>query len=394
MEKDITFTKARALVQGLVAVPGSVRVPLTQALGKVLREDLYARVDVPAFDRATMDGYACRRADLKNPLAVIELINAGKVPQKKISKNQCAKVMTGAPIPQGTDCVVPIEQVKNLNPGIIFCGARLKAKNIQYAGTDIKKGALLLARGKALSAQDIGILAATGNFKPLVVGPMRVGVVSTGTELVEPFGKLSKAKIFNSNAYQLYAQAQSLRCKVEYYGIVTDDLKAIMAVINRAKKENDLLLICGGVSTGDYDLVPRALIAENFKIIFHKVKMRPGKPVLFAKSKKCFCFGVPGNPVSAFVAFEVLVKEFILKCQGVVDNKNMMTMRLAKTITRQSNGRLGWVPVAFDKKRSVAVLKYHGSGNLSVLLKTQGLLLFPQGVSRLKRGVKADVRPI
>lgn len=394
MKKEISFFKAQRIVRKMAAVLFAQRLPLTQAAGRVLREDIYAPYDSPPFDRATMDGYACRRTDLKNPLTVIEHINAGKVPQKKISKNQCAKIMTGAPIPKSADCVVPIEQIKNLNPGTIFCGANLKAKNIQYAGTDIKKGVLLLSQGKVLSAQDIGILAATGNFKPLVCGTMRVGVVSTGTELVEPFSKIRNAKIFNSNAYQLYAQAQGLGAGVKYYGIVADRLKAIAAAINRAKKENDLLLVCGGVSMGDYDLVPQAIIDAGFKIIFHKIRMRPGKPVLFAQSKKCFCFGVPGNPVSAFVAFEVLIKEFIFKCQGGVDKKNMIPMKLAKTITRQSGARLGWMPVSFDKNNAVSPVKYYGSGHLSVLLKAQGLLEFPSGVLKLNKGAKVNVRPI
>lgn len=394
MEKDISFVRAQSLLRSAVSLVSAMRLPLTQAVGKALREDIYAICDAPAFDRATMDGYACRKQDLKNPFTVIEHINAGKIPQKKISKNQCAKIMTGAPIPQGADCVVPIEQIKILNPGTIFCNAKPKAKNIQYAGTDIKKGALLLSQGKVLSAQDIGILAATGNFKPLVSGSMRVGIVSTGTELVEPFGKITKAKIFNSNAYQLYAQVQGLGARVKYYGIVADRLKAITVVINRAKKENDLLLICGGVSMGDYDFVPQAIIDAGLKIIFHKIKMRPGKPLLFAKSKNCFCFGVPGNPVSAFVAFEVLIKEFILKAQGMVDKKNMVKMRLAKTITRKSGVRLGWVPVSFNQNNAATVLEYLGSGHLSVLLKAQGLLEFPSGVLKLDKGAKVNVRPI
>lgn len=393
MEKNISFARAQALTQRLAAL-GLIRVPLTQAQGRVLREDIYAAFDTPAFDRSTMDGYAGRRVDLKNLLSVIETIIAGRNPQKKITKNQCAKIMTGAPMPQGADCVAPIEQIKSLDGQTVFCNAAPLTNNIQYAGTDIKKGTLFLKKGKVLRSQDIAVLAATGNFKPLVSRAVRIGIIVSGNELVEPFSKKGKNKIFNSNAYQFYAQAQSLGCGVKYYGIAKDDLKAIVAILRRAKKENDLLLICGGVSMGDYDFVPQAVAAAGFKIIFHKIKIRPGKPLLFAKSEKCFCFGVPGNPVSAFVVFETLIKEFILKLQGADLKKNSRVMTLAKTIIRREAKHLSWMPVSFDKNNAVSPVKYYGSGHLSVLLKAQGLLEFPSGVLKLNKGAKVNVRPI
>jgi len=252
----IPFEQAFEMVMSRARLLESETVPLRAAAGRILVQDVFCDIDMPPFDKSAMDGYACRRADLPGPLQVIETIQAGTSPMKHVSAGECAKIMTGAMIPQGADCVIMVEYVQLDEDGRIRFNAKDTATNICSKGEDIHSGDLVLPKGILLKPQDIAVLATAGCATPHVARRPRVGVIATGDELVEPQETPGPSKIRTSNSYQLCAQMEAAGAAVVYYGIVADTEDALDAVLKKAMTENDVILLSGGVSMGDFDLVP------------------------------------------------------------------------------------------------------------------------------------------
>ncbi|MHC4618973.1 MAG: molybdopterin molybdotransferase MoeA, partial [Planctomycetota bacterium] len=218
----LSFEQALEIVLGSVREAGSERVDIGQALNRVLAEDVRSDMDMPPFNKAAMDGYACRREDLGNELAVVETIAAGVSPRKAIGVNQCAKIMTGSMAPEGADCVIMKEYVEAAGEGAIrFVGGKT-ADNICVQGEDVKAGAIVAGKGTLLRAQHIAVLASAGCVRPVVARRPRVGVVATGDELVEPGARPGASQIRNSNSFQLAGQVESMGLSVNNYGIVKD----------------------------------------------------------------------------------------------------------------------------------------------------------------------------
>jgi len=371
---------------------GAERVELCDALGRILAEDVTADMDMPPFDKATMDGYACRRADLGNALAVIETIPAGAVPTKTVGPNRCAKIMTGAAIPQGADCVVMIEQTEALAENAIrFTGGRT-SDNIFRRAQDIRAGQVVLPKGGRIGPPHIAVLASVGCVQPLVAKRPRVGVVASGDELVAPAARPGPAQIRNSNGSQLIAQLAALGLKARDYGIVKDVASDIDAVLKRALAENDVVIVSAGVSVGDFDLVPTVLRQNHVKLLFEKIAVKPGKPTVFGVSERGYCFGLPGNPVSTFVVFELLVKPLLYKLMGHDYSPVYVQMRLDETITRKDADRQSWNPVRITSEETVEPVQYHGSAHLSALCEAGGLVPMEIGVASIGRGTPVRVR--
>jgi molybdopterin molybdotransferase len=241
---------------------GTERVELSDALGRILAEDVEADMDMPPFDKATVDGYACRRVDLSNRLAVVETIPAGAVPVKTVGPNQCAKIMTGAAVPQGADCVIMIERTEAIGENAIRFTGESTPDNIFRRAQDIKAGQVVLPKGGRIGSQHVAVLASVGCVRPLVAKRPRVGVIASGDELVAPAARPGPARIRNSNGPQLTAQLAALGLNARDYGIVKDVASEIDAVLKRALAENDVVIVSAGVSVGDFDLVP-AVLRQN-----------------------------------------------------------------------------------------------------------------------------------
>jgi molybdopterin molybdotransferase len=222
----------------------------------------------------------------------------------------------------------------------------------------------------------------------------RVGIVATGDELVEPACIPGPSQIRNTNACQLEAQARAVGATAGYYGIAADREHELAARIRAASADNDVILLSGGVSAGDYDLVPPVLRAEGFELLFEKVAIKPGMPTVFGTSGTCFCFGLPGNPVSTFVLFEVLVKPFLFKLMGHDYRPREVAMRLCKALRRRKADRAAWVPVAMETSGTVRAVEYHGSAHLNALTDADGLVCVPVGVSEMKEGTTVVVRQL
>jgi len=368
------------------------RVFFTDSLGRILAEDVKSDIEMPPFDKSAMDGYACRKEDLKNTLEVIEVIPAGKMPVKEVGKNQCANIMTGAPIPKGADCVVQVE-LTELNGTKVKISEIPKKDNISYQGEDVKVGTKVLDKGIKIEAQHIAVFAAVGNTEVLVYRKPKVGIISTGDELVEPQNKPSLSQIRNSNGYQLIAQVKACGAVTNYIGIAEDTPEDTFDKVNKALKENDIVLLTGGVSMGSFDFVPQVLEKAGVKIAFDAIAVKPGKPTTFGMAEDKFCFGLPGNPVSSFMQFELLVKPLIYTLMGQNYLPLDIRMPMGVELKRRNADRKAYFPV-YIEKGEVLPVDYHGSAHIHALSSAHGIIAMEIGKEVIKKGEMVHVRQI
>jgi molybdopterin molybdotransferase len=373
---------------------GNESISFTSSLGRVLACDIVSDMDMPPFNKSTVDGFACRRDDLKSELAVIETIPAGKKPQKKVSGGECSRIMTGAPLPEGTDCVVMVEETEILPSGKMKFNGTYQKTNISLQGEDIKKGDVVLKSGRFIKPQDIAVMATVGATSVLVGKQPVTGIISSGDELVEPGSVPDSSQIRNSNAYQLIAQVQRTSCQTRYYGIARDDEDDTFNIVSKAVAECDILLMTGGVSMGDFDFVPSVMERAGIKILFSRVRVQPGKPTTFGVHPKCLVFGLPGNPVSSFIQFELLVKPLIYKMMGADWTPLTMDLIMEEDFRRRSVDRQGFIPVIITSAGGIRLIDYHGSAHINSLTYADGIISIPAGISEIKKGEKVSVRQI
>lgn len=388
----IELKEALQIALDSARVLGSERVDLADALGRVLAEDVASDMDMPPFDKATMDGFACRRRDLGNELAVIETIAAGAMPVKAIGSNQCARIMTGAAVPQGADCVVMIEQTQAAGGDRIrFTGVQTP-DHISRRGREVRVGQVVVQKGTRIQPRHVAVLASVGCVRPLVAVTPRVAVVAGGDELVDPAVKPGPFQIRNSNSAQLVAQLQAMGIAARDYGAMKDAADDIDRVLRAALAQSDVVLISGGVSVGAFDLVPGILRQNSVRLLFEKIAVQPGKPTVFGMAGSGWCFGLPGNPVSTFVIFELLVKPFLYRLMGHYDSPKCVPMCLSEPISRKNTDRQSWIPVKITGEGTVNPVEYHGSAHLPALCEADGLISLEIGAASLAQGTPVQVR--
>ena len=390
----ITYEKAIEIIKANLRLLGTEKVDMMDSLNRVLREDVHSDMNMPPFDKSAMDGYACRREDIANELEVIETIQAGYKPKMKICKNQCAKIMTGAMIPEGADCVIIVEDAQEISPNKISSKKEKTSANICYKAEDVIIGQKLLEAGIRITEKEIASLALTGCVMPLVSIKPKVGIITTGDEIIEPANIPVESQIRNTNAYQLIAQSKKFGCDVTYYGIVKDNEEETTRAIFNAKDENDLVLITGGVSMGEFDLVPAILKKIGFNLLFEKVAVQPGKPTVLGKCENTFVFGMPGNPVSSFIVFEFFVKEFLAGLMGVKNYYKTLSLEMSFDFKRKRNERLARIPIKINAEGKIESVEYDGSAHISSLAFADGIISVPIGVSEIKKGSVISVRQI
>jgi molybdopterin molybdotransferase len=390
----LPFDKALRIVLDSARKLGSEYVDVAHAKNRILAEDVESDVDMPPRDISVVDGYACRREDLANELKIIETIRAGMPPKKTIGPNKCAKIMTGATIPRGANCVFMAELAENSTAGTVRFVGEKTDDHIRPQGRDIKAGQVVLRSGARIRPQDIAVLAMVGHTEVLVAKRPTVGIIATGDELVEPQSKPSPWRLRNSNSPQLAAQLENVGAVVTDYGIAKDTAGDIDGTFKKASAENDVVLLSGGVSVGDFDLVPGILKKNNIKLLFDKIALKPGKPTIFGVSKNLFCFGLPGNPVSTFVVFELLVKPFLYKLMGHDYAPPNVKMPLDETISRKNTERQGWIPVTITNNGTLKKVEYHDSGHINALCEANGLICMDVGVAEIPKGTIVQIRLI
>ncbi len=389
------------------------RVSILDAHGRVLAEEIVSGIDVPPFDNSAMDGYAVRSVDISQAtpespvnLKVMGSVAAGYVAGMHVDPGTAIRIMTGAPLPEGADAVVPYEDTSdfdrskeerlNAPADEIWVRAAGKAlDHVRPAGEDIRRGEQVMAPGRVIRAQEIGVLASLGHESVLVYRRPRVAILATGDELLEVHETLEPGKIRNSNEYTnaaLVTRSGGIPIRL---GIARDSQADLTAKIRSGLDQKaDLFLTSGGVSVGDFDVVKDVLGSEG-QMQFWQVRMKPGKPLAFGLLRgRVPLIGLPGNPVSAMVSFEQFARPAILKMLGHTDlAKPEVKAILDEPIT--NSGRRGFVRVVVSRREGI----YHarttgeqGSGVLTSMSKANGLAIVPEGITYLEAGSEVAVQ--
>jgi len=391
----IPFSQAVDIVmESNIIMMESERISFADSLNRVLAGDVISDMDMPPFDKSSVDGFACRNEDLGDELEVLETVPAGAWPSKNITKGYCSRVMTGAPVPVGADCMIMVEDTENLPSGRIRFTGTLKKDNIALKGEDIRKGDIVIWAGTLLRPQHIATMAAVGHVSPLVSLKPAVAVISSGSELVEPGIVPGLSQIRNSNSSQLLAQIERAGAKGNYHGIAGDDEDMTYRIVNQAIAENDLVIITGGVSMGDFDFVPSVLEKAGVRILFSSVAVQPGKPTTFGLHPEAAVFGLPGNPVSSFLQFELLVKPLLYRMMNC--NWKPLTLKLPMAVryVRRSTDRMALIPVILTAEGTVLPVEYHGSAHITAYNETDSIIAIPAGVKTFEKGEIVNVRQV
>ncbi len=373
----------------------SETVPLWESIGRVLAVDVTSDINMPPFNKSAVDGYACRKQDLNQSLTVIEVIPAGQVPQREIVPGTCAKIMTGAPVPSGADCVIMVEEVKIIDDTTIQFTGKYTKTNIAPFAEDVKFGDVVLTKGELIEPQHIAILASVGVSRVEVATRPKVSILITGDELVEVAAKPINSQIRNSNGHQLYTQVIRAGATPIYGGIVEDTHESTRNAIANALAESNIVVLTGGVSMGDFDFVPNVLVDLGVDIKFQTITVQPGKPTLFGVKGDKLVFGLPGNPVSSLFQFDLLVRSAVLNMMGAAKpTKSLQKMPLASDFSRKRVERLALAPARINAQGEVDFLDYHGSAHIFSLAQAQVMVIIPIGVKSFSKGDLVDVRPL
>jgi molybdopterin molybdotransferase len=389
----ISVADALALVLRHAATIEPAAVRVSQALGLVLAEEVASDGDSPAWDKAMVDGYAVRAGDLsegRGQFVVLEEVVAGSVPTKTVLPGTATRVMTGAPVPPGCDAVVMVERTMLVDNGTA-CGRveiddRVKpGQNILRRGSVLRRGQIVLQPGKLLRAMEIGLLSELGRTAVTVIPRPRVAILSTGNEIVCPDRVPGPGQIRNSNGPMLAAAVLAQGAEAVELGIARDEIGPLRERIAEGL-ESDILVLSGGVSAGVLDLVPRVLAELQVEQVFHKVRLKPGKPLWFGVSRGrprgCLVFGLPGNPVSSLVCFALFVQPAIGSLAGKAATGITPTAgRLAHEFAHRGD-RPTYHPAICRQGNDgaeIELLRWQGSADLFGLSRANALAIFPEG---------------
>jgi molybdopterin molybdotransferase len=372
----------------------SENIFLEDALLRVLASGIFYDADMPPFNKSAMDGYACRKQDLNNSLKIIETIPAGKLPVKQVGENQCSKIMTGAMVPEGADFVFKKEDAETVSGEHIFCKTREPGNHIVLQGADIRQGEEVLTRSTLIQARHMPVIAGAGITHPEVFQRPSVAVLATGTELVPPGLKPLSFQIRNTNSGQLLAQLAEMKISPKFGGIVKDEEDVLFERMQELIAENQVILVTGGVSVGDYDLVPEAIEKLGFKTLITSTAIKPGKPMVFAVKENKYCFGLSGNPVSSYIQFELYVKPFLYRMMGHHYQPRTFRFALGVDIRQEFSDRLNFIPANINSESEVVPVEFHGSAHIHALPGATHLLEVPAGTKNLKKGEAVNVRPL
>jgi len=391
-EKMMLLEDAQKIIGRYGKQSGIEKVSLIESLGRVLGEDVYSDIEMPPFDKSAMDGYAVNSRDISDKYEIVETIPAGGFPGKGIRKGQCSKIMTGAPLPDGADRVIKVE-VTEERQGYMYLTGEDKVFNVCIRGEDIKIGDKILEKGKILRSQELGAAASLGLNKLNVYKKVKAGLITTGSEIRNPGEVLKPGQIYNSNGYSLSAQLINSGAGVAENKIVRDDRSLLKDSFEKMIDLMDLVIISGGVSMGEFDFVPEILEELGVTIHFNKVAIQPGKPTLFGTKGDKIIFGLPGNPVSTFVIFEVLVKPLLIRMAGSIYSPVIINGKMEKGFKRRKTERDLFIPVKYENG-VVSQIEYHGSAHFISLSRSNGFLKIVRGVSEIPQDEMVDVRQI
>ena len=383
------------------ATPLSTQTVATEkALSFVSVNDILADRPLPPFNRVAMDGYAVRSADFDSSEVELKLkgqVQTGIESELEIEAGEAVNIMTGAPCPQGADAVVKVENSELKGDTVILREEKMyPGLNVAIKGEDKSQGDLLVRSGKPLSAADIAVAASVGLAEIEVYKKPRVKIISTGTEIVHPSVKPLPHQIRDCNSYSLRTMCNRYQLDNEFLGIGEDDEEVLSGLIQKGL-DSEILLLSGGVSMGDYDHVPNLLAGNGVKKIFHKIKVKPGKPVWFGKTDNgTYVFGLPGNPVSVQTCFRIFVEPLIKKLSGYMQPHHMFLKLPLSEDAKSKTPRDHYTPGKIKATASATEIEpvyIRGSGDFSNFADSQGLFLMPGAKRILKKGELVDFLP-
>lgn len=398
----IAYREALELVLAAAKALPAESVPLAGAMGRTLARDVKAREDIPPFTKATMDGYALRAADTEPAgpggpgwvdLEVVADLPAGRLPKKPIGPGQAVRIMTGAPLPAGADAVVMVEDTASHGQAVtVRCRVR-PGDNIGLAGEDLKKGEIAVGRGVRIGPAEIGVLASAGAARVPVSRRPKVAVIATGDEIVEPGLPKRRGQIRNSNGPALTAMAAGAGAEPAYLGIARDKSASLMARLARAKGA-DVLVLSGGVSVGDYDLVKAGLEAAGVRQVFWQVRIKPGKPVFFGRRGRQLVFGLPGNPTSSMVTFHLFVRPALDRLLGRAEVGMAAATAVLDEAIAVKPGRTQFLRgriVGRGPALRVAPYEDQRSGVLRSMVRGRVLIIVPAEAGRIEAGAEVEI---
>jgi molybdenum cofactor synthesis domain-containing protein len=402
--KLLTLDEAREAISQLkLATLGAEETPLLKANDRVLAENVTSSLDIPPFNRSTVDGYAVKVADTfgaeeKQParLKVRGVVNIGEMPRVSVSAGQAAEIVTGAPIPEGADAVVMVEDTERTGDELRVFSAVTKGENVMKKGSDIKKGETVLKAGQVLRSREIGVLAALGAASVKVYVVPKVAVLSTGGEVMEPGKQLPSGRIYDINAYSLFAAVLECGGNPVYLGVVPDDKIKLREALQRALQLADVVVTSGGVSVGPKDLMPQTVASLGEPgLLFSGVAVKPGKPTTLALVGRKPVFALPGHPTSALLMFQLLVRPVIWQMSGRAAVEAKKIKALAGMRMFSAKGRRTFVMVKLRKDRAGRLVaepvETGASGAITTLAKADGYVEIPESVQFVDKDEEVDV---
>lgn len=397
-----SYTEAYEIIKDefLRLTPDSEEVNLLDSLGRVNKGNIISGSTLPPFNNSAMDGIVVKHTNGNSQWKIISEISAGNFKQQKIAQGEAALIMTGAKLPQGGDTVIPIEDlVIENNSALLKEGVRINAgQNIRKAGQDLKINELVLADRTTINPRHISLLASCGLSKIKVLEKLNIGILATGDELVDLNDECDEDSIRASNLYSIIALVRDLGMNYVNFGIICDDRELLKDKIKAALHcEIDILITTGGVSVGKFDYVKEILTELACEIVFWKVNIKPGKPLLFAKTvidgKTKFIFGLPGNPVSSFVNFQLFIRNVLLETYYNT-KPSIITARLRNDIIKNDNKRhfiRGIVAMNItDDENIVSMIENQSSSNLTGLSLSNTLITIDEEMKNPKTGNKVE----
>jgi molybdopterin molybdotransferase len=398
----IEYQDARALVLSAAKTLAAESVPLAHAQGRTLARDVRAREDIPPFSKATMDGYAVRAADTRRPgpdasggveLEVLGDLPAGRMPRTAVGPGQAVRIMTGAPLPKAADAVVMVEDTEASGCTVKVRREVRPGDNIGLAGEDLKKNEIALERGTLIGPAETGMLAAAGLARVPVTRRPKLAVIATGDEIVEPGERKRPGQIRNANGPALMAMAVEAGAAPLYLGIARDRTASLAGKLARAKA-SDILVLSGGVSVGDYDLVKDELEAAGVRPVFWQVRIKPGKPVFFGVRGRQLVFGLPGNPTSAMVTFLLFVRPAVENMLGRKGPGPAAGRAVLAADIAVKPGRTQFLRGAITENGpvlKVAPYDDQRSGVLRSMVRSRVLIVVPADVRHVEAGREVEI---